>query len=79
MARAAEAGSLDRVLLQMRLETETFTALGAENGVAVIPGRNQGDDLEYVVINAHADAWFDGAGDNADGLAVQIALAKHFA
>ena len=25
------------------------------------------------------DAWFDGAGDNADGLAVMLALARHFA
>ena len=25
------------------------------------------------------DAWFDGAGDNADGLAVMVALARHFA
>jgi hypothetical protein len=31
------------------------------------------------VIDAHVDAWFDGAGDNADGLAVLVALASHFA
>ena len=31
-----------------------------------------------LILNAHVDAWFDGAGDNADGLSVLIALAKHF-
>ena len=30
-------------------------------------------------LNAHVDGWFDGAGDNADGLAVLVALARHFA
>ncbi len=34
---------------------------------------------QTVIVNAHADAWFDGAGDNADGLAVMIGLARHFA
>ena len=42
--------------------------------MAVIPGRS----AETIVLNAHADAWFDGAGDNADGLAVLVALARHF-
>jgi hypothetical protein len=32
-----------------------------------------------MIIDAHVDSWFDGAGDNAGGLAVMIALAKHFA
>ena len=31
------------------------------------------------MLNAHVDGWFDGAGDNADGLAVLMALARHFA
>ena len=34
---------------------------------------------ENIIVNAHADGWFDAAGDNGDGLAVVIALAKHFA
>ena len=53
------------------LTTETFRGLKATNAVAVIPGRSP----EAIVLNAHADAWFDGAGDNADGLAVLVALA----
>ncbi len=76
MNRAAEAGTLDQLRVQLRLETERFTRLRAENSVAVVPGQR---DDETIIINAHADAWFDGAGDNADGLAVQVALAKHFA
>ena len=32
-----------------------------------------------IVLNAHVDGWFDGAGDNGDGLAVLMALARHFA
>ena len=55
---------------------EAIGARSAENGVAVIPGRRPG---EAVIVNAHVDAWFDGAGDNADGLAVMVALARHFA
>jgi hypothetical protein len=32
-----------------------------------------------IILDAHSDAWFDGAGDNGDGLSVLIALARHFA
>jgi hypothetical protein len=74
--RAAAAALTDRVRARLTLETGTRTGLRAENAVAVIPGRRAG---EAVVLNAHADGWFDGAGDNADGLAVLIALGRHFA
>lgn len=42
----------------------------------MIPG-SQSD--EVLVVDAHVDAWFDGAGDNADGFSVMLALARHFA
>lgn len=74
--KAAEAGALDAMQAELTLETQSFTNLSATNGIAVIPGR---DSQEVIVINAHVDAWFDGAGDNGDGVAVQIALARHFA
>ena len=51
--------------------------MSGHNGVALIPGTGPTD--ETIIINAHADAWFDGAGDNGDGLAVLVALARHFA
>jgi hypothetical protein len=74
---ATEQGKPDAVRVQLRVDNERFSGLSAANGVAVIPGTTRPD--EYVVLNAHADAWFDGAGDNGDGLAVLVALARHFA
>jgi hypothetical protein len=74
--RAAAAGAADRLRAQLTLKTETRRGLTAENAVGIVPGSAA---AEVVVLNAHYDAWFDGAGDNADGLAVLMALAKHFA
>ena len=65
----------DKLRVRISLETETRTHLKAENAVAVIPGRSD----EVIILNAHVDGWFDGAGDNADGFAVLVALARHFA
>ncbi len=72
--RAATAG-VPGVRAQLTLKSESRSNLRAENAVALIPGRSQ----EAIVLDAHADAWFDGAGDNGDGLSVLIALARHFA
>jgi len=66
----------DKVQAKLTLKAETRSGLKAHNGVAVIPGSKSN---ETIIIDAHADAWFDGAGDNADGLAVMLALARHFA
>lgn len=74
--KAAELGVLDALQAEMSLESQSLSNLSAENGIAVIPGTRS---EEAIIINAHVDAWFDGAGDNGDGVAVQIALAKHFA
>jgi hypothetical protein len=74
--RATRAGALDKLRAEVTLKTDNRSHLKAENGVAVIPGR-RGD--ETIILNAHIDGWFDGAGDNADGLAVLVALARHFA
>jgi hypothetical protein len=72
---ATEAGR--EVSVSLRLESERRSGLSAANAVAVLPGTTRAD--EYIVLNAHVDAWFDGAGDNGDGLAVLVALARHFA
>ena len=72
---AAAAGTLDKLQMRLQLESSEHTGLSAYNAVAVIPGRGSN---ETIVINAHADAWFDGARDNADRLAVLLALARHF-
>jgi hypothetical protein len=72
--RAMQAGMQDKVRVQIDLKTQTFRGLKATNAVAVIPGKS----AETIVLNAHVDGWFDGAGDNADGLAVLVALARHY-
>jgi hypothetical protein len=71
--RAAGAGA--QVRARIDLQTQTFRGLKAMNGVGVIAGASD----ETIVLNAHVDGWFDGAGDNGDGLAVLVALARHFA
>lgn len=73
--RASQAGAQDKVRVKIDLQTQTFRALKANNGVAVIRGTSD----EVIVLNAHVDGWFDGAGDNGDGLAVLVSLARHFA
>ena len=68
------------------LDTEMLDALKGHNTIGLIPGKRAGLPAgasatadEVVIVNAHADGWFDAAGDNGDGLAVLIALARHFA
>lgn len=73
--RAAQAGATEPVRVKIDLQTQTFRNLKAANGVAIIRGTSD----EVMVLNAHVDGWFDGAGDNGDGLAVLVALARHFA
>jgi hypothetical protein len=84
--RAAQAGVADKLRVRIELQSKASAGLTAENAVAVIPGREPSLAIvaekqagEAIVLNAHADGWFDGAGDNADGLAVLVALARHFA
>jgi hypothetical protein len=73
--RAARAGLHDKVRVKIDLRTNIFRGLKAANGIGVISGKS----AETIVLNAHVDGWFDGAGDNGDGLAVLVALARHFA
>jgi Zn-dependent M28 family amino/carboxypeptidase len=74
--RASQAGVSDKVRAKLSLVAKAHTGLTAQNAIAVVPGTK---GSETVLIDAHADAWFDGAGDNADGLAVMLALARYFA
>ena len=73
--RASRAGVDGNVRARLTLRSELRRNLEAENVLAIVPGKRD----ENIVIDAHVDAWFDGAGDNADGLAVLAALASHFA
>jgi hypothetical protein len=65
--RAARAGLDDKLRVKIDLRTNIFRGLIAANGIGVIPGKSP----ETIVLNAHVDGWFDGAGDNGDGLAVR--------
>jgi Zn-dependent M28 family amino/carboxypeptidase len=73
IGKAAKAGK--QVRMKLALTAEERPNLTAWNGVATIPGKSK----EVVIVNAHADAWFDGADDNADGLSVMLGLADYFA
>jgi hypothetical protein len=73
--RAAQAGMQDKLRVRIDLQSQTYRGLEAVNGVGIIRGSSDG----VIVLNAHVDGWFDGAGDNGDGLGVLIALARHFA
>ncbi len=75
MDSAAAAGAFDELEMRLSLRAQSHSRLDAINAVAVIPGSSD----ETIVLNAHADAWFDGAGDNGDGLAVLLSLGRHFA
>ena len=74
--RATAAGVLSDLRLGIELDAEMRPALKGHNTVGIVPGRRAD---EIVIVNAHADGWFDAAGDNGDGLAVLTALARHFA
>ncbi|HZZ67402.1 MAG TPA: M28 family peptidase [Phenylobacterium sp.] len=73
IGRAAKAGR--QVRMRLALQAEERPNLTAWNAMATIPGKSP----EVVIVNAHADAWFDGADDNADGLSVMLGLADYFA
>lgn len=72
--RAAAAGA-PPLKMSVSLTTSNKSGLTARNTIGVIPGKSD----EIIIVNAHLDAWFDGAGDNADGVGVMLALARHFA
>ncbi|MHA6316619.1 M28 family peptidase [Altererythrobacter sp. CAU 1778] len=62
-------------IVRARLTAKSETLAGAAaNVVATIPGRSE----RTIVVVAHADGWFGGADDNGSGLAVLLALARHF-
>jgi len=76
MEHAGAAGAAADLRVAVALETDMRQGLQGHNTIGIVPGRR---DDEIVIVNAHADGWFDAAGDNGDGLAVLVALARHFA
>jgi len=75
IGKAANAGVLDKLKVSMSLASEEKSALTSANGVATIPGQS----ARRIIVNAHADGYFQGGDDNASGLAVLVSLARYFA
>jgi hypothetical protein len=75
IGKAANAGSPDRLKGRISLVAEEKGDLVSANGIATIPGQSP----KRIVINAHADGYFQGGDDNASGLAVLVGLARYFA
>ena len=73
--RATREGKLDDVRARLYLDASERSGLTAQNTVGIVRGASD----EIVIVNAHLDGWYDAAGDNGDGLAVLVALARHFA
>jgi len=78
MQRVADSRGVDPVRVQLRLEASMRTGLTGQNAIGLIPSKSGSLSGESVIVNAHADGWYDAAGDNADGLAVLVAMARHF-
>jgi Zn-dependent M28 family amino/carboxypeptidase len=58
----------------MELKLSTRQEWPLKNVYGLIPGESD----EYVIAIAHLDAFYDGANDNATGLAALLAWARHF-
>jgi len=75
LERAKANGAITDLRAEITLDAATLEGLKGHNTIGTIRGRRE---EETVIVNAHADGWFDAAGDNGDGLAVLVALARHF-
>ena len=60
--------------MRLSLNAEMKSGLTARNVIGIVPGQSD----EIIIVNAHLDSWFDGAGDNADGVGVMLSLARYF-
>jgi hypothetical protein len=63
------------VSFRLRLATEERSGLKTGNIWGVLPGASE----EQILIMAHTDAFFEGAMDNASGLAMMLDIARHYA
>ena len=61
--------------MNVRLDVRMVPQLKTANVWGVLPGTSD----EQVLIVAHRDGWFDGATDNASGVATAVGLAEYFA
>jgi len=78
IGKAANGGVLDKLTATITLDTAEQTGLTSANGIAVIVGET-GESGKRIIVNAHADGYFQGGDDNASGFAALIGLARYFA
>jgi hypothetical protein len=68
-------GGRDTPHIKINFQTKMVPGLTS----ATVWGRLPGATAETVYVMAHRDGWFDGAGDNASGVATMLGLAEYFA
>jgi hypothetical protein len=61
--------------VKLTLATKMVAGLKTTNVWGVLPGATD----EKIIISAHRDGFFEGASDNASGVATMIGVAEHFA
>jgi hypothetical protein len=71
-ASAAASASLKT---SVRWKVETLTGLKGANVIGVLPGQTD----ESIVMISHLDGYFEGANDNAAGVASMLGVAEYFA
>jgi hypothetical protein len=63
-------------VVHMEVRGDLFQGVRTQNVIGVLPGSGAAD--EYVLVMAHLDGFFEGANDNASGVAAMLALARHY-
>jgi hypothetical protein len=71
---ATRVGAEPPPRVRMKVDTEWIDHVEGVNALGMI----RGEIDEYVVFVAHTDTWFQGAIDNGGGLAIMLALARHW-
>lgn len=71
----AMAASGSALKTHVRWKVETVTGLTAANVIGVLPGQTP----ESIVMISHLDGYFEGANDNAAGVASMVGVAEYFA
>ena len=71
----AALGAGKRVTVRLAADIGERSGLKTANVWATLPGATD----ETIVVMAHTDSFFEGAMDNASGLAMMLELARHYA
>lgn len=64
-----------KVTLSLKLDIEERENIKSQNVYATLPGKTE----EQVFVMSHTDSFFQGAMDNASGMATAIDIARHYA